>query len=567
MKQAPVLLLMLVLVMIVAACGGAPQPAAEPTDAPAEATQPTTAPAEGAPTEAPAEAAPTEAAAEPAAGGNVVVAVNREPDRLDPNVGSSRFDDQVHINIFDTPLYRDENLNIVPGLVTEWSVDDTGTTWTLKLREGVTFHDGTPFNAEALKFNFDRIIDPETASRKAAGLLLSPETTVIDEYTVEVRYEEPYGAFLDALSTPVLGIVSPASVEQYGEDVGRNPVGTGPFRFVEWIAQDRIVLERNPDYNWAPEHFENQGPPAIETLTFRIIPEDVSRSVALETGEVDAAINLPREQVMRFTDDPAYEVVRAVVAGSPAMMTVNADKFPTDDPMVRQALQYAVNQDDLISAALFGVGERAYGPISRANPCYDSGLEALYSYDPATSQAMLEEAGWVDSDGDGIREKDGQTLSLEYITFGGAANRRTAEIIQAQMREVGVDLTIREMESPAIQAARQAGEHNLAWLTWLGMDPAVMEVMFHSRNIGTGWNFTHFTNSDLDGFLDQANTELDDSARCDLYSQAQNLIMDESVIIPMYLQEQIVGYSAAIDGLKMSPHGDYIVWYDASKAE
>ena len=539
----------LVLAALVAACGA--PPAAAPQDA---------APAEGEAAEPAAEGAET-------TGGTITVGVNRESDRLDPNVGSSRYDDQVNINIFDTPLYRDADLNFVPGLVTEWSVDETSTIWTLKLREGVTFHDGTPFNAEALKFNFDRIIDPETASRKAAGLLLSPTTTVIDEYTVEVAYDEPYGAFLDALSTPVLGIVSPASVEEYGEDVGRNPVGTGPFRFVEWIAQDRIVLERNPDYAWAPEYMAHDGPPAIDQLIFRIIPEDVARSVALETGEVDAVINLPREQVQRFADDPAFAVERAVVAGSPAMMVLNGTKFPTDDLLVRQALAYSVNQDDLINAALFGVGTLAYSPITLANPCYDSSLESLYPYDPDQGRALLEEAGWADADGDGILDKDGEPLAVEYITFGGAANRRTAEIIQAQLREVGVDLSIREMESPAIQAARQAGEHNLAWLTWLGMDPAVMEVMLHSRNIGDGWNFSHYPSEELDALLDEGNREVDPAVRCDIYSQAQALVMNEAMIIPMYLQEQIVAYSSSIEGLTMSPHGDYIVWYDASKSE
>lgn len=547
MKRTTLWLLIVLLTALIAACAA---PAAAPQEGAATGSE------------------TTGEASEPAAtGGTITVAVNREPDMLDPNVGSSRFDDQVHLNIFDTPLYRDADLNFVPGLVTEWSVDESSTVWTLKLREGVTFHDGTPFNAEALKFNFDRITNPETASRKAAGLLGKPTTTVIDEYTVEVAYEAPYGAFLDALSTPVLGIVSPASVETYGADVGRNPVGTGPFRFVEWIAQDRIVLERNPDYAWAPPHMQNQGAVAIDQLVFRIIPEDVSRVVALETGEVDAIINLPREHVQRFQDDPAFGVERAVVAGSPAMMVLNGTKFPTDDVLVRQALAYAVNQDDLINAALFGIGILGYSPISSANPCYDESLESLYPYDPAQAQALLTEAGWADANGDAILDKDGQPLAVEYITFGGAANRRTAEIIQAQLREVGVDLTIREMESPAIQAARQAGEHNLAWLTWLGMDPAVMEVMLHSRNIGTGWNFSHYPSAELDALLEQGASEVDADARCDIYSQAQQLVMQESIIIPMYLQEQIVAYTSAIEGMTMSPHGDYIVWYNASKSE
>jgi len=576
MRRCTTLLFTLLLALVVTACGSAAPaatsstaadtpPSAEPAASLEAAPEASAAASDAAAATSDAAAAASDAAAAP--GGSVVVALNREPDMLDPNVGSSRFDDQVHINIFNTPLYRDAELNFVPGLVTEWSVDDAGTTWTLKLRQGVTFHDGTPFDAEALKFNFDRIKNPETASKKAAGLLLSPETNVVDDYTVTVTYEQPYGAFLDALSTPVLGIISPASVEQYGADVGRNPVGTGPFKFVEWVAQDRIVLERNPEYNWAPEYLDHQGPAYLERLTFRFIPEDVSRVVALETGEVDAIINLPREQVARFEGDPAFAVATAVVVGSPAMMTVNANKPPTDNLKVRQAMLHAVNQQDLIAAALSGVGERAFSPISSSNPCYDPSLESKFGFDQDRSKALLAEAGWSDGDGDGILDKGGQPLRVEYITFGGAANRRTAEIIQAQMKEVGIDLVIREMESPAIQAARQAGEHNLAWLTWLGMDPAVMEVMLHSRNIGTGWNFTHFRNEQLDALLDDANTELDTERRCELYRQAQTLALDEGIIIPMYLQQQIVAYNSAIQGLKMSPHGDYIEWYDASKAQ
>ena len=555
-------LIILPFALMVASC-------ATPTQEPAPIEKPAAVvPASQEPaTEMPATEMPATEEPEPISGGTVTVAVNREPDMLDPNVGSSRYDDQVHLNIFDTPLHRTADLKIVPGLVEEWTLDDTSTKWTLKLRQGVTFHDGTPFNAAALKFNFDRISNPETKSKKAAGLLSKVSTTVVDEYTVAMQYETPYGAFLDAMSTPAMGIVSPASVAKFGQDVGRNPVGTGPFKFVEWIAQDRIVLERNPEYNWAPSSMGHEGPAYIEQLIFRIIPEDVARSVALETGEIDALINLPREQVSRFKDDPAFAVKRAVVVGSPAMLVLNGTKFPTDDILVRKAIARAIKQDDLISAALFGVGTRAYGPISNSNPCYDPSLESKPGYNPMVARKLLLDAGWKDAKGDGILDKDGKPLAIEYITFGGAANRRTAEFIQAQLREVGIDLTIREMESPAIQPARQAGEHNLAWLTWLGMDPAVLDVMFHSRNIGKGWNFSHYPVAALDEMLVAGKVNTIAATRCKIYAKAQNIIMDEAMIVPMYAQEQVVAHSVAIQGLAMSAHGDYIVWYDAAKPE
>jgi peptide/nickel transport system substrate-binding protein len=500
-------------------------------------------------------------------GGQVVMGMNREPDMLDPNTGSSRYDDQVQMNIFDTPLYRNAKLEFEPWLVEKWAVDAAGTTWTLNVRKGVKFHDGTAFNAEALRFNFARIIDPNTKSRKAAGLLgmptYKPTFTVKDEFTLEVKYDKPYAGFLDGLSTPFMGIVSPESVKKWGADVGRHPVGTGPFKFVEWVAKDRIVLERNPDYNWAPPS-KHQGPAYLDKLVFRFIVEDVARGVALETGEIDIASLVP-EQVVRFSTDPKFTVTRGVVAGSPAMVTINTAKAPTDDLKVRQAIEYALNQQVMVQSALLNVGTRAFGPLAPVNPCYDTALENKYKFDQKKANDLLEEAGWKMNAATKIREKDGKKLQLVYITFPGGTARRIAETLQAQLKAVGADVEIREMDSPQIQTARQAGEHHLAWLTWMCMDPSCLEVMLHSRNAGGGWNFTFFKDAKLDGLIDQGAQTVDQAKRCELYKQAQQLILDQAIIAPMYVQERIIGASAKVKNLVMSPHGDYVEFFNMFK--
>ena len=222
-------------------------------------------------------------------GERLVFALAGDPFHLDPNLTQGSLAHTVMMNIFDTLVYADVEGNIHPGLATSWETSDDRLSWTFHLREGVTFHDGTPFNAEAVKFTMDRVKDPELNSRRAASYLgpyISSE--VIDEYTVCINFEKPYELLLVRLSRAWLGIVSPTAVKKYGNDgFGEHPVGTGPFIFRERVPNSHIILDRNPDYNWAPSIFDHQGPPHVEGVTFKIVPDLATRLATLENGEVN----------------------------------------------------------------------------------------------------------------------------------------------------------------------------------------------------------------------------------------------------------------------------------------
>jgi peptide/nickel transport system substrate-binding protein len=249
----------------------------------------------------------------------------------------------------------------------------------------------------------------------------------------------------------------------------------------------------------------------------------------------------------------------APVLGQPPSMIVNTEKFPTDDILVREAIQYAVNQDEIIEVIYYGVYERAFGPLTQYNRYYDPAVEGMYSFDPDRAIELLEEAGWTLGSGD-IREKDGQELNLVYLIFPGSEG--LAELVQAQLREVGIGIEVLALNNPANLTAAQNGEHNVRWLNWLFSDAGELSTTFHSKNIGSGWNFARWRDAELDRLLDEGHAESDDAKRADIYSQIQHMVLEESLLIPMYIGAQVVTTRAEVKGLTIHKLGDTPLFYD-----
>jgi peptide/nickel transport system substrate-binding protein len=251
----------------------------------------------------------------PAQGELTVAIRNIDYDTFDPNVSSFTQAAYVFRNIFDRLIYIDENSNLVPWLATSWEANEDATAWTIELREGVTFQDGTPFDAEALKFNFERMVDPATQSRQA-GPLLGPydRTEVLGEHTVQVHFTEPYALFSFALSSPFMGIVSPSAVQEAGDRFNQVLIGSGPFKFVSENPQIEVVLEKNPDYNWGPQGL-HEGAAYLDRLVFKFILEDETRLATLLTGETDIIDEIPPAQVDRMLQDPNFAVFGAPKVG------------------------------------------------------------------------------------------------------------------------------------------------------------------------------------------------------------------------------------------------------------
>ena len=265
-----------------------------------------------------------------------------------------------------------------------------------------------------MKLSFDRVADPELRAL-LVGLLGPYEgTEVVDEFTARVTFSAPYPLFLDNLSKTGIRLVSPTAVEKFGPDFGQNVVGTGPFK-LRSFSEESIVLERFDEYNWGPAFLEHDGPAFLDTITYRIIPEDSTRVTALETGEVQFIDFTPPQQVDRLEADGRFTVDLLYVPGLPQILQLNVDKFPTSEKAVRQAIQHAVNHQAIVDVIWFGKAKPAYGVLSSATPGYWAGVEEVYPYDPDRARELLEADGWTVG-ADGVREKDGQRLELLYVT-------------------------------------------------------------------------------------------------------------------------------------------------------
>lgn len=570
-------LIVLMLGLILSACAPATTPAPVPTEAPAPPPEAPT--AQAAPTEAPAApAAPTEAPAEPteaaapaaAMGGALIHGHTPEPDTLDP---AATFSSWVQIelkHIYDTLVWWGPDGNYYPGLADSWEISDDGKTYTFHLRQGVKFHDGTPFNAEAVKYSFDRIGTAKTTIGKgAAGLMGSYETTeVVDDYTAKVHFKEPFAPFLNSASDAFLSIVSPTAVEKWGdEEYGRHPVGTGPFIFKEWVAQDHIAVERNPDYNWAPEFFNHSGAANLESITFRYIPDDTTRVASLENGETNFVSRVPELEIERLQSNSGIQVISGPTPMMPQSLLLNTKRPPLDDVRVRQALLYAVDQELLVETIFGDKTIPAHGPIGPANPFYWAGVEEMYPYDPEKATQLLTEAGWTPGSDGVLVNKDGKRLEFLLLQPGGPAlTLRGWEFVQAQLREIGADVKIEQLDSSAMFEKAVAGESDLSQLQWGFSDPTGMNIMWNSKNEGSGFNWAHIRDTKVDELLAAGDAATDAAERARIYEELQKYIMDQAYVMPLYI---ITAYHAASQEVKdvvIAPTARH-VWFHKAYVE
>ncbi|MEA4907873.1 MAG: ABC transporter substrate-binding protein [Anaerolineaceae bacterium] len=510
---------------------------------------------------APAATAPTQAstapagAQAPAQGGSLVIGLATEPVSLDPAAGLYIAEQFLLMNIYDPLIWVDPDLNLKPGLATAWESNDEGTQFTLKLRQDVKFHDGTPFNAVAVKQSFDRDAVAQNPAAVAPTLLTDyVGTTVVDDYTVTVEFSAPKATFFEDLSRIWMVVPSPAAVEEYGADFGQHPVGTGPFVFSEWAPQDHITLKRNPDYNWGPEFASHQGPALLDEVTFRFLPEAVTRLNAYQSGEAQVVEEPAYQEAATLAEDPANTILRFTAPGMPSHMMINTGNAPTDDIQVRQALIYAVNQEELVQTAFFGMQTPVHSVISPTTWGYDEQAASLYRFDLDKANQLLEEAGWVDSDGDGIREKDGQKLHIEYPALP-AYEEAYMELLAAYLTKAGFEVNITRLDDAGVTEFGLANKHNILNMGWISRDPSVLNITYNSANIEQGASYTRFKNDELDQALNDAPQTLDPEARKQLYVTAQRIIMDNALVIPLYAYDRVFLMQAGVQGWQFDPEG------------
>ncbi len=496
-------------------------------------------------------------------GGKLIYGLTLTPSGIDPHVNASSELGIPLTSVYDTLVWQDLDGEFVPGLAKSWEVSDDGLTYTFHLRDDVVFHDGTPFNAQAVKFNLDRIADPATKSQKAV-FMLGPyrSTEIVDDYTVKVHFKEPYAPFLDSLSQVYLGMASPTAVEKWGADYQLHQVGTGPFMMKEYIPKDHLTLVRNPNYNWAPTIFNHQGPAYLEEIEFRFFVEPATRALALEGGEADVMGEIPPHDAERLAKDPAFTLVPVAIPGQSLQFFLNTEKPPTDDLRVRQAINYAADKEAIVKAIFKEYSPVAHGPLNAFTMGYDESVVGMYEYDPAKAKALLEEAGWVDSDGDGIREKDGQSLKLEAYLMGWGYVPEVAQLLQAQLRAVGIEMESQVVAYPAALEAARKGKHNLIPFGLSSSDPDILRTFFHSSNADSGFNWSKVRDPRLDELLESGARTLDPDRRKELYAEAQQLIMAEALILPIRDYVNLNAAGAKVKGLRYDLRGWFPWLYD-----
>lgn len=486
----------------------------------------------------------------------IVYGLSLEPSGIDPHRNRSAEMGIVLRQVYDTLVYRDpQTKDFVPGLAASWQISADGLIYTFNLRQGVVFHDGTAFNAQAVAANIDRIRDPETQSDRAI-FMLGPVIgyDVIDDYTINLLLSQPYSALLDALSQIYLAIASPTALSEYPvERYMFHQVGTGPFIFVEYLPGERIVLRRNTAYTWGPVFYETPTDQHIDRITFRFFNDPPTRTIALESGDAQIVGELPPVDARALTGNSNVQVYPTPIPGQPLQFYFNSARFPTDDLRVRQALLLGTNRNVIADVVYQGFWSVAWAPVSPSTLFYNNQLVGAYSQDTVLAQQLLAEAGYSDSDNNGYLDFGEGDLTVDMIVPNWNYTPDVALLIQDQWRTIGVRINL--IPVVGFSSLRQAisnGQYNLVAFNEVGLDPSLLNQYYLSDGAS---NWSNYSNTQLDDLLIGASVESDVARRESLYGQAQRLIMEQALTLPIAEFVTLTGVSSRLQGLIFDPYG------------
>ncbi|MFE1321129.1 ABC transporter substrate-binding protein [Kitasatospora phosalacinea] len=518
-------------------------------------------------------AGPRSETGKPVQGGSLTYAVDTEPVSWDIAVSQQDVTGSIQRNVFDSLVYQDpESGQFQPWLATSWEVSPDLRSYTFHLRTDVKFTDGTPFDAQAVKVNFDRIVAPETKSQYAAGLL-GPYTgtTVVDASTVVVTFSKAFSPFLQAASTPYLGFYSPAAIAKFGSQLGAGgpaDVGTGPFVFSSYTKGQSAVMTRNPDYAWAPKTAAHQGPAYLDKLTFRFLPQDSVRVGALQSGQLQIAKSVPPANVRTLEADKRITVLNKPSPGAVYSLVFNASKEPFSDIRVRQAVQRGIDVDADVKSVYFGIYPRAWSTLSPATAGATTGLDNSWPHDPALAERLLDQAGWTTRNADGYRTKDGVVLSLVWPMMPQALITQQHDIlgqaIQADLKKLGIEVQRPRKDVGTFVKDLYAGKDDMSDYAWSRADPDVLRLYFNSALPPSkgGANGTFYHDADLDAWTEEGLTTLDPAARTAVYTKVQKrAVGDLALSTPLYVGSALFGVSAKVHGLTTDAN-TWLVFHD-----
>lgn len=484
-----------------------------------------------------------------------------EPDCLDPHVGGNYPQALLATQVLESLVSLDEDGNIVPWLAIAWTTSEDGLSWDFTLDPKAKFSDGTAVDAAAIKANIEHLQNPDTGS--STGYLAVQQIAEVEVVSPDVarfHLTRPDAALLESLAQPWVAIQSPAGIERGTEANCLAPIGSGPFVVSDWTKQDRIVLDRNPDYATPPTGFEVASADAPKQLIWRFIPDATARFAALQSGEVDIIDNPLPEQITTAESDAQLAHLDAPRPGASNRLELNTAQAPFDDKLVREAFIAAANVNPGIETLFEGTTERSYSALSSVEPL---GLQSpdAYKTDPEHANELLDEAGWGEKNADGIRVKDGKPLTVRFPVTGAQSTQTEQalfEQIQASAREVGFDVQITLLDLGAWYGALGAHEYELVSAPYTKIGPDVLRFLYHSDATvpapsGYFANHSMIANPELDKLLDAIGSEQDPEARAAAAKAAQQFIADEQIILPIYDQQNHFLYRADLQNFAALP--------------
>jgi peptide/nickel transport system substrate-binding protein len=464
--------------------------------------------------------------------------LENSPTDLDPRVGIDAPSERIDELIFDALFRRDEHFNLTPWLAERWDIPDP-LTYIFHLHHGVRFHDGRPLTARDVKYTLDSISGGKIRTTKTATFQYVDHIDTPDDFTVVIHLKEPFAGLLWNLSDGAIGIVPYGS----GDHFGRNPIGSGPFKFVSAEQDKDVVIERNDDY-WADK-------PRLKRVRFAVVPDTTTRALELRKGSADVAINaLNADMYVTMKSDPSIRQMQGP-GTIYSYLAMNLRDPILKDVRVRQALAYAINREPLIHY-LWRDTVRPSSSILPPQHWAYNGDVTQYDYDPAKARALLDAAGYP--------ANNGVRFHLTMKTSTEESTRLFAAVLQQQLREVGIALDIRSFEFATFFADVQQGAFQLFSLRWIGgnEDPDIFEDVFASSSFPPKRrNRGFYSNPRVDELLTEGRRELDQQKRKAIYAEVQRILADDLPYINLWYFDNVIVYTPRVKGLTLNPSGNY----------
>ena len=508
-------------------------------------------------------AASAEASSSPPApvdGDALVSATIGEPSNFIPALANDSASTEITDKVYNGLLKIDKDLNIVPDLADSLEISDDGLTFTFHLRQNVRWHDGEPFTSRDALFTYELMIDPQTPTSYGESYKQVKSAEAPDDHTFIVRYDRPLARALVSWCFDIMPAHLMKGQPLEGSPLARHPIGTGPYKFEKWESGQRVTLVANDDYFG--------GRPHLDRRITKIIPDLNAQMMELMGGSIDT-MGLTPDQYMEKMADAAF-VSQYNVFRYPAFaytyLGFNFLDPRFQDVRVRQAIAYAIDKDEVIEGVLLGLGRPANGPFKPDMWAYNDNVKP-YPFDPEKAKALLAEAGWADTNGDGILDKDGQSFQFTIITNqGNKLREQTGLIIQARLAEIGIKVNLRIIEWAAF-LKEYLDKHNFeaVIMSWtIPIEPDLFDVWHSSKTREGELNFISYKNPEVDALIDQARFTLDQPTRKNAFDRIQEIFYQDVPYVFLYVPDALPVISKRFIGPEVGPGGlghNFKDWY------